>query len=187
MAGEKGFHRPVLAYDFRKAPGPHHVHNGGGELHFVQSFQLFHFTAALGCLGISRFFINDFLADFIYIFLMPFFQAVGYLFFQLPFHCLPGQHFRQLIFQFVQNGWYFFLRRHSGIVPAFQNEPFHANEADTGVFIMYIFQRIIPAGLHDDLLGAHNAGINAVNGIDLSFQLFIGKTAAVYVVHETAD
>ena len=52
---------------------------------------------------------------------------------------------------------------------------------------MYIFQRIIPAGLHDDLLGAHNAGINAVNGIDLSFQLFIGKAAAVYVVHETAD
>lgn len=118
---------------------------------------------------------------------MPFFQAVGYLFFQLPFHCLPGQHFRQLIFQFVQNGGNVFVRRHPGVIPAFQNEPLHAQKADAGIFIMYVFQRIVPAGLHDNLLGAHNAGVNAVYGIDLPFQFFIGKAAAVYMVHETAD
>lgn len=118
---------------------------------------------------------------------MPFFETVGNFFFQLPFHCLAGQHFRQFIFQFVQNGGNVFVRRHPGVIPAFQNEPLHAQKADAGIFIMYVFQRIVPAGLHDNLLGAHNTGVNAVYGIDLPFQFFIGKAAAVYMVHETAD
>lgn len=118
---------------------------------------------------------------------MPFLQTVRNFFFQLPFHRLPGQHFRQLVFQLVQNARYFLVRRHPCVVPAFQNEPFHADEADAGVFIMYVFQRIIPAGLHNNLLRAHNAGINLVDGVDLPFQFFIGKAAAVHMVHETAD
>ena len=150
-AGCHGPDRPVLSHDFRKIPRPNFIHDGACELYPVQGFQFFHFVPALGGLGVRGLFVDDFLPDFIDVFLVALLQPVRNLFLQLPFHSLPGQHIRQLVLQFSKDSGNFLIQRYPRVVPAFQDEPFHAHKPDLWVLVMYIFQCIIPAGLDYDL------------------------------------
>ena len=59
------------------------------------------------------------------------------------------------------------------VVAAFQNEALHADETALGIFVMNIFHGIESARLHDQLLGPHRGGIDAVDRIQLAVQLLV--------------
>lgn len=59
------------------------------------------------------------------------------------------------------------------VVAAFQDEALHADETAFGILVMHIFHGIESARLHDQLLGSHCGGIDAVDRIQLAVQLLV--------------
>ena len=104
---------------------------------------------------------------------MPLFKAVFDLFLERALDGLTGEDICDLVLQLVQDGGDLFICRLAMVVAAFQNEALHADETALGIFVMNIFHGIESARLHDQLLGAHRGGIDAVDRIQLAVQLLV--------------
>lgn len=104
---------------------------------------------------------------------MPFFKAVFDLFLERALDGLTGEDVCDLVLQLVQDGGNLFICRLAMVVAAFQNEALHADETALGIFVMNIFHGIESARLHDQLLGAHRGGVDAVDRIQLAVQLLV--------------
>lgn len=107
---------------------------------------------------------------------MPLFKAVFDLFLERALDGLTGEDVCDLVLQLVQDGGDLFIRRLAMVVAAFQNEALHADETALGIFVMNIFHGIESARLHDQLLGSHRGGIDAVDRIQLAVQLLVRET-----------
>ena len=163
----------VLSDDLRKRLRADDLKDRRSEADFFHRVQLFQLALALGGLCAAGLLFDDFAADLFDVFLVPFFKAVFDLFLERALDGLTGEYICDLVLQLVQDGGDLFICRLAMVVAAFQNEALHADETALGIFVMNIFHGIESARLHDQLLGPHRGGIDAVDRIQLAVQLLV--------------
>ena len=186
--GKHRLHRPVLSDDVLHPLRTEHLHGRISELHLFQRFQLLQPAPRLGRLDIGGLLLDDLPADLVHILLMALLQTVGNLPLQLLLHGAPRQQIRELFLQIVQHQRDLLIRRRPVVIPALQDQPLHPDEAHPGIFIMNIFQCIIPPGAHNELLRPHQTGINAVHRVDLPVQIIRHRFIRILIpAHEPAQ